>query len=233
MNLHRKNAIVIGFLFIVAAVASVIGLLLYGPVLKNPDYILLGPTRANQIALAAFFELVTAVAVAGTSITLFQYLRRHSETRAVSYFAFRLFEALLIVLGLVSMLSILSLRQQFAAGITLDASALQVSAKALIAVHDWTFILGPNFMLGINTLMYSSVLYQTKLIPRPLAILGAIGAICVFTASILELFGVIAQISAWGAVLSLPVAIFEISFAAYLIAIGFRPAALAELVNPV
>jgi hypothetical protein len=129
------------------------------------------------------------------------------------------------------MLSILTLRQQFAAGMALDPAALQVSARALIAVHDWTFMLGPNFMLGINTLMYSSVLYQTRLIPRPLATLGVIAAPCVFTAAVLELFGIIAQLSAWGAVLALPVAIFEISFAVYLIARGFRPAALAELAN--
>jgi len=229
MNSDRRNAIVIGVLFIVAAVASIIGFLLYGPILNNPDYVLKGPTSENQIALGAFFELVTAAAVAGTSITLFQYLRRRSETKAVSYLAFRLLEAFLIVLGAVSMLSILTLRQQFAAGMALDAAALQVFARALIAVHDWTFILGPNFMLGINTLIYSSVLYQTKLIPRPLATLGVIAAICVFTAGVLELFGIIAQVSAWGAVLSLPVATFEIGFAVYLIARGFRPAALAEL----
>ena len=231
MDSHRRNAIVVGVLFLIASVAAVLGFLLYGPILKNPDYVLKGPTDAHQLALGAFFELVTAGAVAGTSIALFPYLRRRSETRAVAYVAFRLLEAFLIVLGLVSMLSILTLRQQLVGGVALDAAALQVFARGLVAVHDWTFMLGPNFMLGINTLMYSAVLYQTALIPRPLATLGVVAALSVFAAALLELFGIIAQVSPWGAVLSLPVASFEICFAIYLIARGFRPAALAELTN--
>ena len=229
MTHHKRSSIVIGLLFILASAAAIAGLLLYAPLLKNPEYMLKGPTSEFHITLGALFELITAAAVAGTAITLFPYLRKRSESRAVAYLGFRLLEAFLIVLGLICLLTVLTLRKQFEGGSPLDGSALQVSATELIAIHDWTFMLGPNFMLGLNTLMYTSVLFQTRLIPRPLAILGIVGALSVFTAAILELFGVITQMSTPGGILAAPVAIFEIAFAVYLIVRGFNPTALADL----
>ena len=93
---------------------------------------------------------------------------------------------------------------------------------ALRAIHDWTFLLGPNFMLGINTIMYSFLFFRSGLVPRWLATLGMAGATLVFVAALLELFGVIEQISLWGALLSIPVALNEMSLAVWLLARGFN-----------
>jgi Domain of unknown function (DUF4386) len=106
-----------------------------------------------------------------------------------------------------------------------DPSSFRASGIALLAVHDWTFLLGPNFMLGINTLMYSSVFYGSGLVPRPLAVLGLIGATLIFICALLVLFGVIAQISVWGALLAVPVAVYEMSLAVWLIVKGFNSSA--------
>lgn len=222
MQSDQKNAALIGMLFIVAAVTAIMGYLLYDPVLGHPNYILNGPTHASHITWGAVFELLTASSVAGTAITLYPRLRQHGPRRALAYVAFRWLEAVLIVVGLMCMLTILTLRQQWEAGNFTDASGLQAVERALVALHDWTFVLGPNFMLGINTLMYSTVLFQAKLVPRPLGALGVFAALSVFCASVLEIFGVIAQVSASGAVLALPVAVFEISLAVYLLRHGWR-----------
>jgi hypothetical protein len=222
MRTERSRAKVLGTLFIVAAAASVIGLVLYGPILNNSDYLLEGPTSANQIVGGALAELVLAAAAVGTSITFYPLLRRRNETVALGYVTFRLFEAVLIVIGLLSLLSLLSLRQAVASGAGIDAPAVMGVGTAMLAIHDWTFILGPNFMLGINTALYSSLLYRSGLIPRPLATLGLVGSTAVFLAALLEMFGVIRQVSVAGGVLSLPVAAFEMSLAIYLIVKGFK-----------
>jgi hypothetical protein len=227
MNSIRKSAIVIGVLFIAAAVFSILGLVSYGPILNNPEYMTKGPTSENQIVLGAIFEMITAVTVAGTAIAFFPILRKHNETIALGYVGGRLLEAVLIIIGLVSILTLLTLRQEFASGVALTASSLQTADRLLRSTHAWSFILGPNFMLGINTLLYSSVLYRTRLIPRALATLGLVGAVSVFVAALLELFGVIDQVSAWGAVLSLPVGVYEMALAVYLIAKGFKLSAIA------
>jgi hypothetical protein len=228
MSSIRKSALRIGVLFIAAAVFSILGLISYGPILNNPDYMITGPTSENQIVVGAIFEMVTAVTVAGTAIAFFPILREHNETIALGYVGGRLLEAVLIIIGLVSILTLLALRQDFASGVALDTSSLHTADKLLRSTHAWTFILGPNFMLGINTLLYSYLLYQTKLVSRPLAALGLIGAVAVFVAALLELFGVIEQVSAWGAVLALPVAAYEITLAVYLIVKGFKLSAITN-----
>ena len=228
MNSIRKCAITIGVLFIAAAVFSILGLVSYGPILNNPEYITNGPTSENQIVLGAIFEMITAITVAGTAIAFFPILRKHNETIALGYVGGRFLEAVLIIVGLVSLLTLLTLRQEFARGVTLDTSSLQAVDQLLRSTHAWAFILGPNFMLGINTLLYSSLLYRTKLVSRTVASMGLVGAVSVFVAALLELFGVIDQVSAWGAVLSLPVAVYEMTLAVYLIAKGFRSTAFTS-----
>jgi hypothetical protein len=185
-----------------------------------------GPTSENQIVPGAIIEMITTVTVAGTAIAFFPILRQRNETIALGYVGGRLLEAVLIIVGLVSILTLLTLRQEFASGVALDASSLQTADKLLRSTHAWTFTLGPNLMLGINTLLYSYLLYQTKLVPRTIAVMGPVGAISVFAAAQLETFGVIDQVSAWGAVLALPVAAYEMTLAVYLIAKGVKLSAI-------
>jgi len=216
------NAIVIGILFIVATVSAIGAVLLYNPILKNPYYLIKGPTRGNQIILGALFELTAVAAVVGTSIAFFPFLKQGNESIALGYVGFRLFEAVIIVIGLVSLLSLLTLRQEFASGAALDTSSLQTVGKSLLAIHAWTSVLGPNFMLGINTLMCTFLLYQTELVPRTIAGMGLIGAVAIFLAALLDMFGVILPNSLWKAILALPVASYEMILAVYLIVKGFN-----------
>jgi hypothetical protein len=228
MNSNRKRAIVIGVLFIAAALFSILGLVSYGPVLNNPAYITQGPTSENQIVLGALFELITAATVAGTAIAFFPILKKREESIALGYVGFRLLEAVLIIIGLVSILTLLTLRQAYEGGAALAVPSLQTADELLRSIHDWAFIIGPNFMLGIGTLLYSYLLYQTRLVARPIAVMGLVGAVSVYTAALLEMFGVIEQVSVWGAALSMPVAIYEMTLAVYLILKGFRSPAIAS-----
>ncbi|MCH7610928.1 MAG: DUF4386 domain-containing protein [Chloroflexi bacterium] len=221
MDTNRMSAMIIGVLFIVATV-SAFGAVLYDPILKNPHYLVKGPTRRNQITLGALFELIAAAAVVGTSVAFFPFLKMGNESIALGYVGFRLFEAVIIVIGLISLLSLLTLRQEFASGAALDTSSLQTVGKSLLAIRAWTSVLGPNFMLGINTLMFSFLLYQTRLVPGPIAVMGLIGATLIFIAALLEMFGVILPISLWKVVLALPVASYEMILAVYLIVKGFN-----------
>jgi hypothetical protein len=180
------------------------------------------------VILGALLELILASAAVGTSIMLFPYLKKQDESIALGYVSFRLLEAVLIVIGLVSLLSLLTLHQEFASGVALDASSLQTSGKLLLAIHAWTLMLGPNFMLGINSLMCSYLLYQTKLVPRTIAVIGLVGAVSIFVAALLEMFGVILQTSVWGAVLAIPVASYEMILAVWLIVKGFNISAIVS-----
>jgi hypothetical protein len=228
MIANRKTAIIVGVLFILAAVTSIIGLLLYDPILNGPDYLTTGFEHKNQVVLGALFELMLVCSAIGTSIMLYPLLRKQNESLALGYVCFRFLEAIIITVGIVSVLSLLTLSQQFVETAAPDAASFQTSGTLLKAVHDWTFMLGPNFMLGINTMMCSYLLYKSKLVPRFISSMGLTGATLIFIAALLEMFGVIAQLSTWGAVLAIPVAFYEMTLAVWLIVKGFNVSAFAS-----
>lgn len=218
----KLSARIVGVLFILAAVTAIVGLALYDPILNGSDYLKNGSGHANQIIWGAVMELVLAVSAVGTATTMFPILRKYNETIALWHICFRFLEAVIIVVGIISVLSLLTLSQQFVAAGAPDSAAYQASGTVLKAIHDWTFLLGPNFMLGINTAMYSYIFYRSKLLPRFIPIIGLTGAALVFLAALLEMFGVVDQVSTLGALLSVPVAVNEMTLAVWLLVKGFN-----------
>ncbi|MBT2632500.1 DUF4386 domain-containing protein [Bacillus sp. ISL-101] len=229
MNTTKKSAKIVGVLFILAAVTAIIGLILYKPILNGPDYLINGSEHANQVTLGALMELILVASAIGTATTMFPILRRYNETIALWHVCFRFLEAIVITIGVISVLSLLTLSREFVASGSPDTASFQTSGIVLKAIHDWTFMLGPLFMLGINTMMYSYIFYKTKLVPRFIPLLGMTGATLVFICALLVMFGVIQQISVWGAILALPVAANEMILAVWLIVKGFNESALASM----
>ncbi len=229
---NRRSAILIGIFFIVAAITSIIGLLLYAPLLNQADYLVAGAANANQIVFGALMELGLVTTAIGTAVMLFPILRQYSEPIALAHLCFRFLEAVVITIGIVSMLALLSISREFSSANAPDEQSYKVVGTALIAIHDWTFMLGPNFMLGLNTIMYSYIFYKTRLIPRAIASLGLIGSNLIFVAAILEMFGIIEQLSTWGALLAIPVALTELSLAIWLLAKGFNHSPSTGNISP-
>jgi hypothetical protein len=225
--LKRPATTIVGVLYIIAAVTAILGLIFYQPILNGPDYLTNGAENANQVQLGAMMELFLVCSAIGTAVGLFPFLRKYNESLALAYLCFRFLEAVIITVGIVAVLSLLTLSREFVAAPSSNASAFHASGTLLIAVHAWAFLLGPDFMLGINTTLYSYLLYRSRLVPRPLALLGLTGATLVFVAAVLELFGVILQVSIWGALLAVPVAAYELILAVWLIVKGFNSSAIA------
>lgn len=229
MDSNKKAAKMVGVLFILAAVTAIVGLILYDPILNDPNYLTKGSEHTNQVIVGALMELTLVASAIGTSTIMFPFLKEYNETIALWHVCFRFLEAVIITVGVISVLSLLTLSQEFVATGTQDTASFQASGTVLKAIHDWTFLLGPNIMLGINTMMYSYIFYRSKLVPRFIPILGMIGATLVFIAGLLEMFDVFSQLSVWGAILSLPVAANEMILAVWLIVKGFNESALTTL----
>ncbi|MEW9053034.1 MAG: DUF4386 domain-containing protein [Neobacillus sp.] len=229
MNSNKKTSKIVGILFILAAVTAVIGLNLYDPILNGPDYLRKGSEHANQVIVGAVMELILVVSVVGTATAMFPLLRKYNETIALWHVCFRFLEAIIITVGVISVLSLLTLSQEFVAAGAPDPSSYHSSGIILKAIHDWTFLLGPLFMLGINTVMYSYIFYKTRLVPRFISLLGMTGALSVFVCSFFVMFGIFPQISFWGAILAVPVAAYEMILAVWLIVKGFNEKAMATI----
>lgn len=223
MDRNRRIALTAGIFFIVAFVASVPpAFFLYDAVLHDPQYILTG-AGDSRVALGAFFEVILAISVIGTAVTLLPVVRKESVGIAIGYVCGRVVEAILIMIGIICLLTIVTLRQEFVRGTGAYAESLVAIGRALVAAHDWTFLLGPNLALGPNTLMLAYLMYKSRLVPRFIAVLGLIGGPLIFLFALSVMFGVFTQVSVWGAVGALPVFAWEMSLAVYLIVKGFRP----------
>jgi hypothetical protein len=229
MSSPRKIAALAGAFFIIAAVAALAGLALYGPVLSDPRYIVTASGGDVRVLLGAFCEVILAIAVIGTAVTLFPVVRRQNEGIALGYVAGRVVEAVVIVTGTISLLSVVTLRQDLAGSAGANAASLVALGKALVAVHNWTFLFGPGLAIGVNTLMLAYLMYRSGLVPRLIAVLGLIGGPLVFASSAAVLFGLYAQVSVWGSIAAIPVFAWEMSLAVWLIAKGFNPSAIASL----
>jgi len=222
VNPTRKTALITGVLFIVTIIFSIPGALLYGPLLNDSRYIV-GPGADTQVALGAFFEIIVAIANIGTAVTLFPILKRQNEGVALGYVASRVVESTIIAVGIISVLSVVTLRQDFAAGGS-DSGSFLAAGTALVAVHGWTFLLGPGLLAGFgNGLLLGYLMYRSGLVPRPLAFLGLIGGPVVSASGIAVLFGLYAQVSVWSGIATVPEFLWEATLAIYLIVKGFRP----------
>src|SRR5215475_16209503 len=164
MNSPRKIAVLAGAFFIIAAAAAVVGLVLYGPVLSDPRYIVTNSGGDVRVLLGAFFEVILAIAVIGTAVTLFPVVRRQNEGIALGYVAGRVLEAVVIVAGIISLLSVVTLRQDVAGAAGANAAALVTAGKTLVALHDWTFLFGPGLAIGVNTLLLAYLMYRSRLV---------------------------------------------------------------------
>ncbi|WP_068155199.1 DUF4386 domain-containing protein [Rhodococcus phenolicus] len=219
----RITAFVAGTLYLLTFATSIPTLGLYEPVLDHPDFVL-GAGSADSVLWGAFSEVVLAFACVGTAVVLFPVARRQSETAAVGFVVARVLEAGLILIGVAALLSVVSLRQE-AAGIDgADATSLVTAGRALVAVHDWTFLLGQSLMPVVNALCLGYVLYRSGLVPRIIPVVGLAGAPLLLASDIALLFGAYAQRTPAAGLAALPVAAWEFALGAWLVVRGFRPA---------
>ena len=225
MGSTRRTAVVTGVFFLVAAFPAMAALALYQPVLGDADYVL-GTGSDAGVRTGAFLEILVAISVAGTAITLYPVLRRQHAGFALGYVCGRLLEATLIVVGILSLLAVLTLRQEPAGS---DDGLLAV-ARSLVAVHDWTFLFGPNVALGVNTTLLAWLMLRSGLVPRWIPVLGLVAGPLIFASGTAVLAGLYDQVSVPGTVAALPVFAWEMSLAAYLLAKGFRSGPTPEIV---
>jgi Domain of unknown function (DUF4386) len=228
MKSFRSNAKATGVLFLVSDVASIVALLLFQPLLKHADFVTSAGTHTTGILWGAFFEILTALAVAGTAIALYPVLKKQNNSMALGYVILRALEATMILVGLLSVLAVVTLRQDFLTS-GANGTTYQAISQALVAVKDWTFIFGPNIILGINATVLGYLLYKSKVVPKTIALLAYIDGPFIFASAIVVLLGVYKQQSPVQAIVALPMLVFEVSFSVRLITKGFNASAVTAL----
>lgn len=220
----RALAVVAGVLYLITHVTSVVALGLYEPVVGAADYIVGTGSSENRVVLGALLDVVLAMAIVGTSVALYPVVRRKAPSSALGYVGLRTLEAGMVVVGAVSLLTVVTMRQE-ASGV--EATSLISAGEALVGIYDWTHLVGPNLVLATSTAVLALVMFRTGLVARWIGMLGLIGAPIIFVRAIGSAFGLYEQVSTWGAIAALPVFAWEVSLALWLLFKGFDEAVLA------
>jgi Domain of unknown function (DUF4386) len=224
MDPTRKVALAGGVAYLITFAASLPQLKLFADVIDDPTGYISGPRSNTALLWGSWFEVITAVACVGTAVALYPVTRRVSRTAAIGFVTSRVVEATLILVGVMSLLSVVTLQDQFTGATGAQAEALGVTGEALVAMRQWTFLLGPGLIAGINALFLGTALYRGRLVPRIIPTIGLVGAPIILLSATATIFGGWAQTSSVGALCALPIAVWEFSLGVWLVVKGFKPA---------
>ena len=223
----RANSRAAGIFYLLTFASSIPALILLAPVLNDPAYVT-GAGQDTRVLWGCLLDAVNALTAVGSAVALYPVVKRQNGSMALGFVTSRLVEAAVIMIGVVSLLAVVTMRQDFA-GSGADAASMTVTANALVSLRDWTFLFGPGLMPVFNALLFGTLLYRSRLVPRIIPTIGLIGAPLLFAAFVASLFGGIAQVSTASFLLTLPIAAWELSVGIWMTFKGFRPEAVAAL----
>jgi Domain of unknown function (DUF4386) len=219
MSMDQKRARAFGVLYLITFITSIPALALYEPALRHPIAFIAGSGNVNGIYLGAFLELLLIIANIGTAVVIVPIMRRQFEELSIGYVTARLFECTFILVGIVAMLGIATLQRETAGTAATEGTV----AYTLAAIKDWTFLLGPGWVVGLgNGLILGYMMYRTQLVPRAWTWLGLIGGPLIIISGTIVMFGGDpAALGPW----ALPDALWELFLGIYCTFKGFRPSA--------
>ena len=221
---------VTGVLFLITYITAIpAAFVLYPPVVDDPRYIVGAAGADTSVRLGAFLELILIIANIGTAVVLWPVLKRVNEILALGFVTARLVECVFIAVGLLSLLSVVALRQ---GAVGADGGSLVAVGQSLVALHGWTFVLGPGFVVGLgNGLILGYLMYRSALVPRGMAVLGLVGGSLIIASGTAVVLGVIEAGGPLQTIAAIPEFLWELSLGIWLTVRGFNPSALASLLR--
>ena len=189
---------------------------------NHRDWILSSGSHTGML-VGGFLEVIVALAGIGTAVTLYPVVKRQNEGVALGFVAARVLEAVMIFTGVVSLLSLVTLRQDLGGAAGANTAALVTVGASHVAVYKWTFLLSQTLMPGINALLLGSLLYRSRLVPRVIPVLGLIGGPLLIIAVFATLFGQHSSLTGLAGLPVIPVAAWEFSLGVWLVVKGFKP----------
>lgn len=211
MIASRKTSLTVGILYLLTFI-SIPTLSLYREI-HQPNFIL-SAAPASDVVLGGILELLMALACIGTAVVFYPVLKKQNESLALGFVAARVLEATLIFAGVASLLTVLNLR-------ALGAEA-QVISRGLVILYDRLFLISQSFIPAVNALLLGTLLYQTRLVPRILPIIGIIGAFTLVAGDVAVLYGLYDQRAPIAGLSAVPIALWEFSLGIYLTFKGFK-----------
>ena len=224
MDPARRSAFFGGLFYLITFVSSIPAVLLLRPVINDSHYII-SAGADTQVVWGTVLDLVNALTAIGSAVALYPVLKRQSESMALGFVTTRLFEAAVVAIGVVSLLTVVSLRNPTATGA--EASMLMTTGHSLVAAYDWVFLIGPNLMPAVNGLLLGTLMYKSGLVPKAIPLMGLLGGPLLLAVTLASMVGITHHGSAWW-IVAAPIVLWEFCLGVYLTFRGFKPSPLTE-----
>jgi hypothetical protein len=232
MDFARKTALITGAFYLITFAASIPAAFFFlTPVLDDPSYIV-SSGADTRVVVGCLLDTVNALACIGTAVAVYPVVRRQNESMALGFVSSRMLEATIIMVGVVSLLAVVTLRRDVAGTAGADQASLLTTGHALVAARDYTFQFGPNLSAGINALLFGTLLYRSRLVPRIIPTLGLVGAPLLIAATVATVLGLTEQGSVWFAPGGALIFVWELSVGIYMVVKGFKPSPITTTDDP-
>jgi hypothetical protein len=232
MDAVRRTALLVGVFFVITYITSIAAKFAFYPPLFDKAYVV-GNGQDTRVLWGAFCEVILIIANIGSAVALYPVVKRRFPALSLGFVTARVMESVFIGVGILSVLTVVTMRQDFAGTGGVEARTLVIVGDAFVTLQEWTFQLGPAFTVGVgNGLLLGYMMYRSGLVPRRLAMLGLVGGSLICLSGAAVILGVIEPGSTWQSLASVPEFIWELTFGIYLIVKGFKPSAVtAEMVD--
>ena len=226
---HRKDAIIVGILFIIATAFLFLGEVFYAPVLGTPDYLETAYPGRISATVGILIEFTCVLAIPLIAVFAFPVLKKYSEPLALSYVVFRLFEAVLFILVDINKLALISVSQRYLTGTSTEAEFFKNLGQFLQEwqLWGWSFYV---LIFGVGALILYSVLYRSIFLPRWISIWGFIAAILITASVVFPMLEISFNLpnGMYELIFVVPIAVQEMVMALWLIVKGFNPGKLTK-----
>jgi hypothetical protein len=226
---YRRTAILVASLWLVTAFGAIAGAALINPVINAPDYLTTVFPKNATMTSGMLGWLINDIGIVFIGFLMFPILKKQSESMALGYLSMRIFESLLMIVGVFFAMLLIPLSREFIKTGATDATSFQAIGTVLKQAENWFLNILQLVFLGLGGIILTSMLYQTKLVPRLISVVGIVGYALLLPAAILALFGILDPTPGGsGSILAVPVAIFEIILMPiWLYAKGFNTAGIS------
>lgn len=218
-NAGRRSAVMTGVLLIAGLVTGILSVV---PVIDGAEYLVKASANENQVLLGAFSQLFMIVSYVGIPILLYPILSKHNKGLALGSVAFGIIAGVFIILGVITLLLLLTISHEFAKVEALHVSYFQTLGELLREGRDLVNHVATTLAFVLAMFLFTYIFYQTKLVPRWLSVWGLIGSTLSILASLLFMIRFIGLDTAY-MMLNIPIAFQQLVLAIWLIMKGFNP----------
>ncbi|SES48979.1 protein of unknown function [Pedococcus cremeus] len=220
----RNHARASGIFYLLTFASSIAAVVYFlKPVLDNPNYIV-GPGQDTRVIIGCLLDVVNALTCIGTAVAVYPVVKRQNRSMALGFVTSRMYEAAVIMVGVICLLAVVALRDATASGT--NANTLVTIGHELVAMRDYTFLLGPNLAACVNALLFATLLLKSRLVPRFIPAMGLAAAPLLLAPTIATILGATEHGSIWWAPGGALIFVWELTVGLYMTFKGFKPTAL-------